>query len=81
MRTGLICCLRPACQAVVSRCAYGTGEELDADSLRMLLDFVSDRARAEQESMQSRLSQRWLLLGVAIAAAASIVAAIIQAVR
>jgi hypothetical protein len=65
----------------VSRCAYGTGEELDADSLRMLLDFVSDRARAEQESMQSRLSQRWLLLGVAIAAAASIVAAIIQAVR
>jgi hypothetical protein len=59
----------------------GTGEELDADSLRMLLDFVSDRATAEQESMQSRLSQRWLLLGVAIAAAASIVAAIIQAVR
>jgi hypothetical protein len=59
----------------------GTGEELDADSLRMLLDFVSDRARAEQESTQSRLAQRWLLLGVAIAAAASIVAAIIQAVR
>ena len=59
----------------------GTGEELDADSLRMLLDFVSDRGRAEQESIQSRLSQRWLLLGVVIAAAASIVAAIIQAVR
>jgi len=54
---------------------------LDAASLRMLLDFVSDRARAEQESTQSRLAQRWLLVGVAIAAAASIVAAIIQAVR
>jgi hypothetical protein len=59
----------------------GTGEELDADFLRMLLDFVSDQARAERESTQSRLAQRWLLLGVVVAAAASIVAAIIQAVR
>lgn len=59
----------------------GAGEELDADFLQMLLDFVSDQARAERESTQSRLAQRWLLLGVVVAASASVVAAIIQAVR
>jgi hypothetical protein len=59
----------------------GSGEELDADSLRMLLDFVSDRARAEQQTRQSHISQLWLILGVSIAAIASITAALIQAFK
>jgi hypothetical protein len=42
----------------------GTGEELDAENLRILLDFVSERAKAEQESARNRISQIWLLLGV-----------------
>jgi hypothetical protein len=59
----------------------GTGEELDADTLRMLLDFVSERARAERESHQHMRSQRVLILGVFVAAAASVLAAVIQAIR
>ena len=59
----------------------GTGEELDADTLRALLDFVSAQARAERESRQHASSQRWLVVGIFLAASASVIAAIIQAIR
>ena len=52
---------------------------MDAETLRALLDFVSDQARAERESRHQRRSQVWVAIGVAIAAAASVVAATIQA--
>ncbi len=58
----------------------GIGEELDADTLRAVLDFVTEQARAERESRQHARSQRWLLAGVFLAAAASIVSAVIQTV-
>jgi hypothetical protein len=57
----------------------GIGEELDADTLRALLDFVTEQARAERESQQHVRSQRWLLAGVFVAAVASVIAAVIQA--
>lgn len=57
----------------------GRGEELNAETLRALLDFVSDQARAERESRYQRKSQLWVVVGVAIAAAASVAAATIQA--
>jgi hypothetical protein len=57
----------------------GIGEELDADTLRALLDFVTEQARTERQSQQHIRSQRWLLAGVFVAAVASIVAAVIQA--
>ena len=59
--------------------ADGTGEELDAETLRALLDFVSDQARAEREARYQRRSQVWLAVGVAVAAVASVTAALIQA--
>jgi hypothetical protein len=59
----------------------GTGEELNADMLRALLDFVTEQARAERESYQQRRSQIWLFAGVFIAAIASVIAAIIQATK
>lgn len=59
----------------------GSGEELDAGTLRMLLDFISERARAERESHHHLQSQRRLLIGVAIAAAASVLAAVIQSLK
>jgi hypothetical protein len=57
---------------------YVPGEELDAETLRALLDFVTQQARAEQESYQQRISRRMLLIGVFVAAVASIAAAIIS---
>lgn len=59
----------------------GSGEELDAVTLRMLLDFVSEQARAERDANQHIRSERRLLTGVVIAAAASVSAAIIQSLR
>jgi hypothetical protein len=59
----------------------GTGEELDADTLRALLDFVSEQARAERESRQHTRSQGWLVVGIFVAASASVIAAVIQAIR
>jgi hypothetical protein len=58
----------------------GRGEELDPETVRALLDFVSNEARAEREQRRQRIAQVWVALGVAIAATASVVAAIIQAV-
>jgi hypothetical protein len=51
----------------------GAGEELDADMLRALLDFVSQEARAEREGRQHRISQFWIGVGVLIAAVTGIV--------
>ena len=56
----------------------GTGEELSADALRALLDFVTERARAEREDRQQRISQIVLIVGVIIAAVASVISAIIH---
>lgn len=58
----------------------GRGEELDPETLRALLDFVSGQARVERDSQHQQRSQRWVALGVVIAAAASVTAAIIQVV-
>jgi hypothetical protein len=55
------------------------GEELNAETLRALLDFVSDQTRAERETRYQRKSQLWVVVGVAIAATASVAAATIQA--
>jgi hypothetical protein len=57
----------------------GRGEELDTETIRALLDFVSDQARAEREARHQRTSQSWVAIGVAVAAAASVTAALIQA--
>lgn len=57
----------------------GRGEELDAETLRTLLDFVAQEARAEREGRQHRVSQLGLAMGVGIAAVASVVSAVIQA--
>jgi hypothetical protein len=57
----------------------GRGEELDVDTLRTLLDFVTQEARAERAARQQRHSQVWVVVGVAVAAITSVVAAVIQA--
>ena len=59
----------------------GSGEELSADTLRALLDFVTDQAKAERETHQRNLGQMFVLGGVFIAAVASVIAAIIQATK
>lgn len=56
----------------------GAGEELDADQLRALLDFITEQARLEKESHRHALSQVWVLVGIFIAAAASLVSAVVQ---
>jgi hypothetical protein len=55
------------------------GEEVDVEILRALLDFVSEQARAERESRRHTLAQVWVVIGVLVAAAASVSAAVIQA--
>lgn len=70
---------RPSSPSDPTPAQDGRGEELDADTLRALLDFVSQEARAEREMRHQRLSQVWVLLGVGVAAVASVVAAVIQA--
>ncbi|MFI5998423.1 hypothetical protein ACIBAC_42070 [Streptomyces sp. NPDC051362] len=57
----------------------GAGEELDAETLRALLDYVTERARAERDTRFHAQSIRWLLAGAIAAALASLAAAIIQA--
>ena len=57
----------------------GRGEELDAETLRALLDFVSEQARVERDSRYQRMSQLWVVVGVGVAAVASVIAAFIQA--
>jgi hypothetical protein len=59
----------------------GAGEELDAETLRALLDYVTERARAERDTRFHAQSIRWLLAGAITAAFASLAAAIIQALR
>ena len=59
----------------------GHGEELNADTLRTLLDFVIERARAERETYHQARSQLFLIVGVFVAAVASVPAAVIQAIR
>lgn len=57
----------------------GAGEELDAEQLRALLDFVTAQALLENETRRHGRSQLWLVVGVFVAATASVVAAVIQA--
>ncbi|WP_406270832.1 hypothetical protein OHT93_19585 [Streptomyces sp. NBC_00191] len=59
----------------------GTGEELDADTLRALLDFVTGRAEAERAVHLHSASQKYILLGAVAASLVSLLATIIQAVR
>jgi hypothetical protein len=54
---------------------------LDAETLRALLDYVTERARAERDTRFHAQSIRWLLAGAITAAFASLAAAIIQALR
>ncbi|MDT5029252.1 MAG: hypothetical protein QOE61_5678 [Micromonosporaceae bacterium] len=57
----------------------GRGEEVEPDTLRMLLDFVAQEARSEREGRHQRRSQIWIVIGVTVAALASVAAAVIQA--
>jgi len=59
----------------------GTGEELSAEIMRALLDFITEQARAERESHQERVSRRTLLVIASVAAFASIAAAIISLLK
>jgi hypothetical protein len=45
----------------------------------MLLDFVAQEARSEREGRHQRRSQIWIVIGVTVAALASVAAAVIQA--
>jgi len=57
----------------------GRAEVLDSETLRTLLEFVANSARAEIQVRRQSWSQAWVLVGVAVAAAASVIAAVIQA--
>ncbi|MET8860724.1 hypothetical protein [Streptomyces sp. NPDC004579] len=56
----------------------GSGEELDADTLRALLDFVTGRADAERTAHLHSASQRYVLLGAVVASLVSLTATAIQ---
>ncbi|GII33018.1 hypothetical protein [Planotetraspora mira] len=56
----------------------GSSEELDPDTLRALLDFVVEQARAERESDRHARAQIWLRVGVIVAAVSSLLTAVIQ---
>jgi hypothetical protein len=59
----------------------GTGEELDAETLRALLDFVTGRAEAERAVHLHSSSQKYILLGAVAASMVSLLTTIIQAIR
>lgn len=59
----------------------GTGEELDADILRALLDFVTGRAEAERSARLHSTSQKYILLGVVVASLASLLTTVVQVLR
>ncbi|MFJ8936440.1 hypothetical protein ACIRL0_12100 [Streptomyces sp. NPDC102365] len=59
----------------------GAGEELDAETLRALLDYVTERARAERDTRFHTQSIRWLLAAATVAALASLAAAVIQTLQ
>ena len=55
----------------------GTGEELNAETLSALLDYVANQARAEREHSRHALGQWIAVLSAFVAAMAAVVAALI----